>query len=204
MQMKANDVLELRRNVTEALWEVSVTGATGRDIQRDIQQRVTGTLDEGLSSWRFIDVAGRKWDTGNYFNMLTRTVTREVAQVAYVDALTSEGFDLCTIEGGGSPCPVCEAWRGVVVSLSGTNQDYPALSDARREGVFHPNCCCEPVYIDETVGKDTLDRQAGMDKPSDPSAGDWTDYARQVRKEGNQRDFAPADELSAALDEEAA
>jgi hypothetical protein len=172
--------------------EASLTGMTAREIQKGMRDRLMGTVEgAGLPAWKFIDKGGRKWTNGNYLNMLTRTTTARVARESYTDALVDEGFDLATIEGGGNPCPVCEAWRGRVISLTGKTPDYPTLADAEAAGVFHPNCVCEPQYADELADKEKLDAQKGMKPPE-------TDEDREPDREPERK---PVDEEPPALEQ---
>lgn len=139
-RMGANDVAALRSVVIGVINEAAVSGMGAREVRREMMRRMDERVAEGLPSWRFLDKGGRAWAGGNYFDMLTRTLTSTVARAGYVDGMVRDGFDLATIEGGGDPCPACAAWRGVVVSVSGANKDFPSLKDAEADGVFHPNC----------------------------------------------------------------
>ncbi len=44
------------------------------------------------------------------------------------------------IDGHAGSCPICAAWEGVIVSVSGENRDYPSLDEAESAGCFHPRC----------------------------------------------------------------
>ena len=182
-KMLQEDIRQLRNVVVETFREGALTGMSSLERKKALQARVTKLASGGSESWKFISADGRAWESGNYFMMLNRTVTSKVARETYVDSMVESGHDLATIEGGGDPCPVCAAWRGVVVSVSGTNSNYPSLSNAISAGVFHPNCVCEPLYIDETIGKDTLDKQAKTPNPESPSSEEWTKYARETKKD---------------------
>lgn len=164
-RMKATDLSFLRGNIIEVMRKASLTGATSAEVQKELTRRMLDASEGGLPGWQFIDKSGRAWKSGNYFNMLTRTVTARVTREAYTARLIGNGFDLVTIEGGGSPCPVCLKWRGLVVSLTGATLGFPTLSEAQRSGVFHPNCVCEPRYIDRT------DPRVEQQKGKAPKAG---------------------------------
>jgi len=58
----------------------------------------------------------------------------------YVDTMQEYGYDLAIIDGHAGSCPICAAWEGVIVSISGDDPDYPSLDDAENDGCFHPRC----------------------------------------------------------------
>lgn len=194
-KMAGQDVQAVRSSVMSAMRRGAIEGMTRPQIEREVRTNVTALLEEkGLPSFSFVSSNGARWKPGNYFNMLTRTVTSRIARETYVDRLTKEGFDLASIEGGGNPCPVCASWRGVIVSLSGSNEDFPSLNDAEEAGVFHPNCCCSPAYVDETVDAKTIeDQQAAFedmkDFPPEPDPEDWTNYANTVQSKEAAREY---------------
>ena len=181
-KMLQNDIQQLRNVVIDAFREGSVSGWSAVERQRAIRDRMTKLVSDGLPSWQFVSRDGKKWNRGNYFNMLNRTITARVGREAYTDSLIEAGFDLATVQGGGDPCPVCSAWQGVIVSISGANKDYPSRGDAEAAGVFHPNCVCELVYIDETARKKEIQRQADEPNPKKPGPEEWTEYARNLRR----------------------
>jgi len=152
-----------------------------------LRDSVTKMAGGKLNSWQFIDKSGKKWNNGNYFNMLNRTTVANVSRNAYTDALVDNGHDLATIEGGGDPCPACSAWRGVVVSLSGANSKFPSMADAEAGGVFHPNCVCTPEYVDADVDKKLIDEQAKSPNPAVPDKEAWNEYAKGIQSDKKAR-----------------
>lgn len=161
-QMAAQDIASLRQATMQTMRKARLTGMTARQIQLELAERVTQD-----DAWQFVDAAGRAWNSDNYFNMLLRTTASRVNREAYNANLIDAGFDLCTIEGGGDPCPACLAWRGVVVSLTGATDGFPTYEDAISAGVFHPNCVCQTVYADELDGR--IEAQRGDWNPdADP------------------------------------
>lgn len=194
-KMAGQDIQAVRSVVMRTMRRGSIEGMTRSQIEREVRTGVTALLEEqGLPSFSFVSSNGAKWTPGNYFNMLTRTTTSRIARETYVDRLTKEGFDLASIEGGGDPCPICASWRGVIVSLSGSNEDFPSLADAEDAGVFHVNCCCSPAYVDETVDKDAIEQQQAAfeemgDFPPEPKPEDWTDYANTVQSKEAAREY---------------
>ena len=136
-----------------------------RQDTRDISRRA---LTEGLTrpkayrllrdtvlardpDFTFVDRRGRRWQSKDYFEMLTRTVLHNTMRETYVDSMVKEGRDLARVSRHGSECPLCASWEGGVVSLTGKTEGYPTLADADGAGLFHPRCrhrlvaCCLEV-----------------------------------------------------------
>ena len=94
--------------------------------------------DQGITG--FVDRGGHHWTLENYAEMATLTAIERATLSSYVDTMQSYGFDLAVIDGHAGSCPVCTAWEGVIVSVSGEDHRYPSLGEAENEGVFHPRC----------------------------------------------------------------
>ena len=185
--MAASDIQQLRAAVVTTFREAAATGMTARQKQLAMQRAITETVEGNLNSWKFIDRSGRNWKNGNFFNMLNRTTVANVTRDAYVDGLIDNGHDLATIEGGGDPCPVCSAWRGVIVSVSGTSKKFPSNADAEAAGVFHPNCVCEYAFVDETIDKKLIKDQTDIPNPETPNTETWNKYARDIHNAKKER-----------------
>ena len=94
--------------------------------------------DQGITS--FVDRGGHRWTLENYSEMAVLTAIERSTISGYVDTMQSYGYDLAIIDGHAGSCPICAAWEGVIVSVSGDNPDYPSLLDAENDGCFHPRC----------------------------------------------------------------
>lgn len=128
------------------------------------QQHTIEFQREALADWAsqgirsFVDVSGRRWSTGAYIEMATRTgVQRALTEGRRAQALHS-GFKLGLIQEIPGCCEKCAAWAGAVVALDGSitvgthvmksavdgspvRVDVRAtVNQARREGWQHPNC----------------------------------------------------------------
>jgi hypothetical protein len=90
--------------------------------------------------YKFVDRAGRQWDSKVYFEMLTKTVLANLQREIYIDQLTSEGHDLVIVSHVGSK-DACRFWEHKVLSLTGATPGYPTLDyAASTKQVFHPRC----------------------------------------------------------------
>lgn len=104
--------------------------AVGEALQRFSDQGITGFIDRG----------GHHWQLENYAEMAVLTAIERSTISGYVDTMQSYGYDLAVIDGHIGSCPICEAWEGVIISISGENPDYPSLDEAEGAGCFHPRC----------------------------------------------------------------
>ena len=173
-KMREQDLAILRQSAITVFRQGQLEAVPQRELAKRIQQewdKAAGNME----SARFVDAAGRPWDNGRYLQMLVRTTTARVARESYFDTLTQHGDDLVMIKATGDTCPKCQAWSGVIVSITGTTKDFPSYQDARASGVFHPNCDCLTQRMDETVHAQDIQRQRGT-----PNVADWTDL-KQVR-----------------------
>ena len=109
---------------------VTARQAVGEALQTFADQGVTGFIDRG----------GHHWTLENYAEMAVLTAIERSTIAGYVDTMQSYGYDLAVIDGHAGACPICAAWEGVIISVSGENHDYPSLDDAEADGCFHPRC----------------------------------------------------------------
>jgi len=196
-KMAETDIAALRQATVEVFRRGSVEGLTRNQIQKELQtswDKIAGNID----SHRFIDARGRKWSNRDYIRMLTRTTSARVSRESYMDTIIGNGDDLVRIVPSGESCEICDAWIGLIISISGKDKRFPSYQAALDAGMFHPNCDCFIRRMDETIHMNDIDRQAAQ-----PNV-DWSDR-EQVAK--YKTDFqaaspAPGDKttLSAALE----
>ena len=137
--MMAEDIRYLRNSVIETRRLGALTGMTGPQMQRSMRDAV---LKES-PNWQFVDSAGKKWKTNNYFKMLNNTISANVARSSYSDTAVEAGHDLVRIEThGANSCESCKRWSGRILSLTGNTEGYPTQAEAIGDGAFHPNCAC--------------------------------------------------------------
>lgn len=112
------------------------TGVT--NARQAVGEALTAFADNGVDC--FIDRGGHRWTMENYSEMAVLTAIERSTVAGYVDTMQSYDYDLALIDGHAGSCPICAAWEGVIVSVSGDNPDYPSLGDAENDGCFHPRC----------------------------------------------------------------
>lgn len=118
---------------------VSAKMATGViNTRQAVGEALTEFADEGVTG--FVDRGGHHWTLENYSEMAVLTAIERSTIAGYVDTMEEYGYDLAIIDGHSGACPICAAWEGVIVSVSGNNTEYPSLDEAESAGVFHPRC----------------------------------------------------------------
>lgn len=123
----------------DTIGAVSSKMATGVTTARQaVGEALTEFADEGIAG--FVDRGGHHWTLENYSEMAVLTAIERSTIAGYVDTMEEYGYDLAIIDGHAGACPICEAWEGVIVSVSGNNPDYPSLDEAESAGCFHPRC----------------------------------------------------------------
>ena len=88
----------------------------------------------------FVDRSGREWNMGTYVKMLARTTVMKIHNEAVKNEFIAHGEDLVIISYHLPTCEMCKPWNGKIVSLTGATKDYPTMTEAEADGLFHPNC----------------------------------------------------------------
>ena len=108
------------------LEQVALRQATGQGVYKQLPAFVEALRREGVTA--FVDKAGRRWSLHTYCSMVSRTTSRQAEVLASLTA--DPEHDLYRITRTGTTCALCAPYEGRVYSKSGTNPDYPPLSDA--------------------------------------------------------------------------
>lgn len=112
---------------------------TGTATRREAAQSVLNEFaNAGVTG--FVDSAGRSWDMASYAETALRAVTGRAAVSGHAETLEANGHDLVIVSDAPEECEICRPWEGEVLSLSGTDPNYPSLAEAEADGLFHPNC----------------------------------------------------------------
>lgn len=160
--MSRNAIGALRSAVVGAFQEQALTGSTLREMGHDLRDRWEAAA-KNEANFRFVDRAGREWETERYIQMNVRTNTMRVYNDMIADtAIRATGSDLMRISDDGrtaDSCDPCQRWAGKIVSMTGATKGFPTIDDARADGVFHPNCIhtLEPVI--EGVDDEEIEAQ---------------------------------------------
>ncbi len=98
---------------------------------------------------------------------------------ADIETALVNGEDLMEIVSvvGEAACDVCAEWQGMIVSVSGTNEDYPSVADAEAAGVWHHNCnhTLEPVDPEDLPEAPTDEEKQALEEE-----GDWLEEQQRL------------------------
>lgn len=166
--MDAADRLILRKAndaYADIVGHASALVATGTTTVREaVKDELKDFADKGITS--FVDKAGRCWEMSTYAEMATLTAIERATLEGYTDTMQSYGFDLAVISSHVGACPLCVAWEGVIVSVSGKTSGYPSLADAEGSGVFHPRCLHHISTYYEGISRNTRSAPRKVQEPS--------------------------------------
>ena len=166
--MDAADRMILRQAndaYADIVGRASARVATGTITVRDaVKDELQDFADRGISS--FVDKAGRHWEMSTYAEMATLTAIERATVEGYTETMRSYGFDLAVISSHAGACPLCVAWEGVVVSVSGESHEYPSLEEAENDGVFHPRCLHHLSTYYEGISRDVRSAPRAVQEPS--------------------------------------
>lgn len=168
-KMAAQDIQDLRTAAINVFRVADLESLTAKERVKRLQSawdELAGNADPR----RFIDKGNREWTNARYLTMLVRTTQARVAREAAIDTLVENGDDLMRVVAVGENCDTCEAWAGLIVSVTGTNKDFPSYEDAIDAGWGHPQCDCQMERVDETIDGQEISAQQDAKNP-----GDWTD-----------------------------
>lgn len=140
----------------EAVTAGAVEVLGGKTTRLAASQHVLDRLaSEGVTG--FTDRAGRHWSLSSYTEMAVRTATGNAAVDGHAAQLRAAGLDLVMVSDSPRECPACRPWEHRILSLSGATMGQviaenlaggppvrvdvvTSLGEARRKGLFHPNC----------------------------------------------------------------
>ena len=117
----------------KTLQSVALNEAKGGGLVNARKDLISELMNNGLTA--FVDRSGRRWTLGNYCEMAVRTTSRQSTN--FGELYDDPEHDLYIIVDRHSSCPICAKYEGRVYSRSGTNPNYPPLSDAF--GKIDPN-----------------------------------------------------------------
>lgn len=91
-----------------------------------LRETASKWAEKGIPS--LIDKAGRKWSTEGYVNMITRTMSNNIANEMQFSRMDEYGADLIEVSSHMGARPRCAPFQGKIYSRSGNHKKYPPLS----------------------------------------------------------------------------
>ena len=185
LAMNDNIISALRDATVSAFREQAVGGLTNAELKKVLLQKWK-TVAKDPTNLKFVDKRGRVWDTDTYINMNVRTNAMNVYNDALVDNIgKATGSDLVMVSRGGDPdCRLCFPWEGRILSITGKTKGFPTYDDAKRAGLFHPNCVHTLEPVDEDLDADEIDLQRQFKPPAEmtPKAMDDQRYEIDINR----------------------
>jgi hypothetical protein len=196
-----------RTAVAQTAGQVLLGARTRRDVAQQVLNRLASSGVTG-----FTDTAGRRWQLASYTEMATRTVAQRAMTKAHTDTLQANGHDLIIVSNAPQECVRCRPWENQILSLIGegrrrltvasavelneavTVDVAGSLDEAKRAGLYHPNCRhSHAAYL------------PGLTKPPAGPAADPEGNAARVKLRALERSVRAAKlREAAALDPAAA
>jgi len=91
-----------------------------------------------------------------YSEMVARTTAMEAANSAVIQRMQERGFDLVDVAGKSSyPNSPCIPYQGTTLSISGQTSGFISLSEAKANGLFHPNCIHSLVFSNKNIAQES-------------------------------------------------
>lgn len=183
--MNDNIVAALRDATVSAFREQAVGGLTNAELKKVLLQKWK-TVAKDPKNLQFVDKRGRVWDTDTYINMNVRTNAMNVYNDALVENIgKATGSDLVMVSRGGDPdCRLCFPWEGRILSITGKTKGFPTYDDAKRAGLFHPNCVHTLEPVDDELDADEINLQRQFPPPAEmtPKAMDDQRYEIDINR----------------------
>lgn len=131
----------LRKIGLESSAEKKAMGSTVNDMRKSMIDKLnTGgfmTVQYGSGTKAY------QVSLDTYASMVARSTTREAGNLARINQLSTNGYDLVIMTSHYPTCRVCAKLQGRVFSLSGKDKRFPSLYATAFKGGYnnvHPNC----------------------------------------------------------------
>lgn len=143
--------------------------------------------------------AGRRWHVPYRVEQVVAHQAGTASMDGWMQAVREQASDYVIVNRSPTACEICRPWVGRILSISGIDPDRPSVAEARRSGLWHPNCV-HPALI-WRLGFKWPD-WAGVGHGGTPADYVATQRARQIERiiAHWQRRLAVAlDDVTAAL-----
>src|SRR5699024_528383 len=123
----------------------------------------------------------------------------EAKREASMNTQQQMGEDLVRVDVHFPTCSLCAPWQGRILSISGGSTKYPSTSEARADGLWHPNCSHDANPYYEGVSADHLNVRNRLDKAENKRRYEiqmnQRRLERQVRKWKKRKNVAMSDDV---------
>lgn len=169
---KANQAVLRMTNDTyrQVIFEASMYNNTGVMTSEEAIRKAVGQFEaRGINSIEYSN--GSRHRISEYARMAIRTASTRAYLQGNGEFRKKIGQTLVILSKHGTACKLCQPWEGRVliddVYSGGTKKDgkYPLLSDAMKQGLYHPNCRhALGTYYPELSKKDNVEITEQVEK----------------------------------------
>ena len=128
-QQTALQDAEISRMISEGLIE--------GETRRGISNKILDELKTQLGEEKYLVINGKNYRPDKYAELVARTRTREATTQGTINTALRYGVDTVQWDAHAEVCEYCQQFSGRVYSISGTDKDFPALTE---KPPLHPNC----------------------------------------------------------------
>lgn len=128
-----NDVY--REEALKMVGKKFTAGLTWQQAKKELEQQLLS-----LNITGFRDRLGRNWKLGTYTEMVTRTLTREVATLATINTCKEFGIKLVKVSVHKGSCEKCKPLESKIFTLDKEDKRYPFYDGQNIRIPVHPNC----------------------------------------------------------------
>lgn len=174
---KANQAVLRMTNDTyrQVIFEASMYNNTGVMTSEEAIRKAVGQFEQrGINSIEYSN--GSRHRISEYTRMAIRTASTRAYLQGNGEFRKKIGQTLVILSKHGTACKLCQPWEGRVliddVYSGGTKNDgkYPLLSDAMKQGLYHPNCRhALGTYYPELSKKDNVEITEKVEKEELPT-----------------------------------
>lgn len=129
------------RRVNDVYRQISLEAVKGSVIGYKTTAQAAKRIREDLAAHGitgFVDKAGHNWNMRRYAKVLAQETTNGAFRQGTINRLQEKGHDLVRISSHAGSCKLCQPYQGQTFSLTGEDEEFPALSSAK--GLFHVGC----------------------------------------------------------------
>ncbi len=144
-------------------------------------------LRRGLNVVEYKD--GKRVNIASYSQMAVRTAGQRAMLMGEGDARQKLGTHLIKISSHGTSCELCQDWQGKIliddVYGGGSSKDgnYTLLSEAMKQGLFHPNCRHGVItYFDGADDTSDIDASYADGKDGSESNAQYQDDMNYINR----------------------
>jgi hypothetical protein len=122
--------------------------------RRNISDKMLAEIKTNMGAEKFIKINGRMYQPKKYAELVARTRMREATSRAVKSTCLQYEVDLVQWDVHSGACEECQQFSGRVFSISGSNEEFPALTI---QPPVHPNCECNLLPVTQSF----LERRYG-------------------------------------------